>query len=136
MPLPFCFPCLASRGRLSIPLDASADRPTVQGQKRDRDSLYHQVKRLIAIRQAHQALQNRGTISFVHVPKNGYPLVYLREAEGEMILVILNPSSQTVSFPWKGRPGKRLFGLGGEGLFERGIVTVPPCFAGFYQVEK
>lgn len=124
----------ASRQKLYIPQDESPDRPTVQSQKADPASLYHQVKKMIEIRQAHKALQSRGRITFVHVPENGYPLAYLRESGEERILVILNPSSRETAFRLEGIPGKKIFELGGKGRFYGDTVTVPPQFGGFYQV--
>lgn len=126
---------LASPERLYIPLDASPDRPTVQGQKRDKDSLYHQVKQLIAIRQAHQALLNRGNIFFVHVRENACPLVYLRSQGEEKILVVLNPSSQKTCFEWDQTPKETLYCLGGPVQWDKKTAFVPPCSAGFYLIQ-
>ena len=41
---------------LYLPVDPSPDRPTVESQTADETSLYHEVKRLIAVRMAHEAL--------------------------------------------------------------------------------
>ena len=81
------------------PPDPGKDRPTAKAQMADPDSLYHEVKKLIQIRQSSKALLSRGTIEFVYAEKNQYPLAYVREAEGEKVLVIINPSDKEQSFP-------------------------------------
>ena len=77
--------------KLYVPLDPSADRPTAAAQMADPASLRSEVKRLIALRQAHPALQNYGDIEFVHI---GYPLMYTRSSDDETLLVIINPSAE------------------------------------------
>ena len=85
---------LASKEKLYIPMDESKDRPTVQNQMADETSLYHEVKRLIALRQAHPALQSKGEIDFLYAEENAYPLAFLRSAGDEKILVAINPSDR------------------------------------------
>ena len=86
--------------KLYIPLDPSNKRPTVQAQQQNKKSLYHEIQKLIKIRQEHEALQSRGEIEFIFAKKNEYPLAYVRSSgEGEKILVIINPSEKEVSFP-------------------------------------
>ena len=85
---------------LYITMDPGKDRPTAKAQMADPDSLYHEVKKLIQIRQSSKALLSRGTIEFVYAEKNQYPLAYVREAEGEKVLVIINPSDKEQSFPY------------------------------------
>lgn len=95
--------------KLYIPLDPSNKRPTVESQQQNKKSLYHEIQKLIKIRQEHPALQSRGEIEFVFAKKNEYPLAYVRSCgktteagknqPGEKILVIINPSEKEVSFP-------------------------------------
>jgi maltose alpha-D-glucosyltransferase/alpha-amylase len=89
----------APAGKLYIPLDPSIKRPTVQAQQQNKKSLYHEIQKLIKIRQEHKALQSRGQIEFVFAKKNEYPLAYVRSSgEGEKILVIINPSEKEAAF--------------------------------------
>ena len=120
--------------KLYIKQDGSPDRPTVKAQMSDEGSLYHEIKRLIAVRQSHAALRSRGEIEFLYAEKNMYPLAYLRSAGEEKILVILNPADREVSFACNFLPGEALYLFGGEIRVENGKITVPPCFAGFYKV--
>lgn len=55
-----------TEGKLYVKQDEATDRPTVEAQMADPDSLYHEIQKLIGIRQAHSALQSRGEIEFVY----------------------------------------------------------------------
>lgn len=120
--------------KLYIKQDGSPDRPTVKTQAADENSLYNEIKRLIGIRQSHAALQSKGEIAFLYAEKNSYPLAYLRSAEDEKILVIINPADREVSFECKYSPREKLYSFGGEVNVNNGKITVPPCFAGYYKV--
>ena len=124
----------APKDKLYIRQDESADRPTVEKQKQDKNSLYHEIKKLIGIRQVHPGLQNKGDIRFLYAEKNSYPLVYLRSSGEEQILVILNPAAREVTFPCDLTPGECLYSLGGNITVKNGVITVPPCFAGWYVI--
>ena len=127
------FSC-APKEALYIPQDETADRPTVQNQLYNPDSLIHEVKRLIAIRQAHKALQSKGEINFVYVQKDQYPLAYVRSAGEERVLVVLNPSDNAEEFPFTESLKEKIYGLG-EDVFVAGTaVNVPPCSAHIYRL--
>jgi maltose alpha-D-glucosyltransferase / alpha-amylase len=61
-----------------------------EAQERSPFSLLHWMKRLIQVRKQHRAF-GRGTITFLE-PKNPHVLAYLREYEGDVILVVNNLS--------------------------------------------
>ena len=124
----------AAPEKLYLPMDPAGDRPTVEAQMTDPDSLYQEVRHLIEVRRANPALGNLGKLRFVYAPENACPLVYLREGEGERVLVILNPSEKTVTFPWTEGLGERIYGQGGAASVENGTVTVPAKSASFYRV--
>lgn len=124
----------ASAERLYIPLDPRADRPTVSAQLADENSLYHEIKRLIGIRQSHAALQSNGEIEFVYAEKNAYPFAYLRSAGDEKVLVVLNPSAWEVSFACAFAPKESLYVFGKEIVAADGRITVAPCSAGYYKI--
>lgn len=120
---------------LYIPQDGAPDRPTVQAQQRDEASLYHEVKKLIAIRQGHKALQSGGKIEFVYAEENTYPLAYLRSEGDEKLLVILNPSGESVSFPGAYTSRGTVYRFGAEAAFDGTRVEVPAGSAGIYAVD-
>ncbi|MBQ3907535.1 MAG: glycosylase [Lachnospiraceae bacterium] len=115
----------APKDKLYIPQDASADRPTVEAQQKDPKSLYHEVQKLIQIRQAHPALQNKGKIEFVYVKEHAYPLAYVRSVGDERVLVIANPSDHACSFPCEFLPQEIIYAFGGEIQIANGIANMP-----------
>ncbi len=124
----------APKEKLYIKQDESADRPTVTAQIADENSLYNEIKRIIAIRQDHKALQSKGEIEFVYAEKNEYPFAYLRKTENEKILVIINPANRNVSFECRVTLKEKIYSYGGNIASESGKITVPPCFAGYYKI--
>ena len=62
----------------------------VEAQQRSAFSLLNAMKRLIQVRKAHHAF-GRGTIEFLK-PENQHVLAYLREYDGDLILVVNNLS--------------------------------------------
>lgn len=124
----------AAREKLYIRQDERPGRPTLEDQKADGHSLYNEIRRLIAIRQAHPALQSNGKLEFVYVEKDAYPLAYVRSSGEERLLVILNPAARPVSFDSSLVPGEVVYVYGGRVSYEKGTISVPPCSAGFYRV--
>ncbi len=95
-----------------IPFDRRADAPTVAEQEGDETSLLHAVKELLALRRAHRALQSFGAFTPLYAEKGKYPFVYERAAEGERIVVALNPADREEEVPFP-LTGKVLFCVGG-----------------------
>lgn len=124
----------APKEKLYIKQDESADRPTAEDQMDDANSLRSEIKKLIAVRQSNKALQSRGEIEFIYADKNAYPLAYLRSADNEKILVILNPSDNEASFECTLSLKEKIYGFGGEISAKDGKITVPHCTAVFYRV--
>lgn len=117
----------ASRERLYLPIDSGEDRPDVESQSNDPASLLNMVKALIALRQAHPALQSNGDIRFRWAEPNAYPFVYERWDENEHVLIILNPSEREAACPLTEAPGQVLFSYNGEAQWQTGKLIVPPC---------
>lgn len=128
------FSCAAGE-KLYIPLDSSPDRPNVQEQMADPDSLYHEIRKLIDLRQAHPALQSKGRIDFIHAESHSYPFAYLRSTDEERILVILNPSGAPAAFDCALPLSEKLYSFGGEITAENGKITVPAGSFGFYRTH-
>jgi len=96
--------------------------------------MHHQVKHLIALRQANPALHNRSGIHFV---SNGAPktaLAYERFCEEEKLLVVVNPCRETVSFTYGEALGEAVYTVGGEASQDGGIITAAPVSAGVYKI--
>lgn len=124
----------ASTEKLYIPSDNSPDHPTVEKQINDQTSLYHEIKKLIAFRQSHPALQSKGKIDFIYAEKHTYPFVYLRSLEDEKILVILNPANISATFACSFSLSEKLYSFGEDIMIKNGQITVPPMSFGFYKI--
>ena len=119
---------------LYIAMDPGKDRTTAKKEMEDTDSLYHEVKKLIRIRQSHKALQSRGKITFVYAEKNAYPLAYIREAGDEKILVIINAAAAAKTFACDAEPKEAIYNFGAAAEAKNGKITVPAQSAGFYRI--
>lgn len=124
----------APKEALYIRQDESTDRPTAAAEMADKNSLWHEVQHLISIRQSHKALLSKGEIEFVYAEKNAYPLAYVRSADSEKILVIINPADRAVSFESSLSLGECIYSFGGKSSAESGRINVPARSAGFYIV--
>ncbi len=87
----------AAADQLYLPVDASADRPTVAAQRADDSSLLNRVRSLIALRLAHPALCASGDFEPVYAEAGQLPFVFMRRLGNERILVALNPAEHGVS---------------------------------------
>ena len=76
-----------------LPVDSSADAPTVESQYNDENSLLNTVKKLIKIRQENEVLCADGEFEVI---RKGYPFVYRRFNADESVIVALNPSNEEV----------------------------------------
>ena len=126
----------APKEKLYMKQEESKTRPTVQAQMADKNSLYHEMKRLIAIRQKHPALQSKGEIQFVYAKKNAYPFVYLRSSDTERILIILNPSDREVFWDGQYELGEVLYHFGDPVCIKDGRTVVPAQSVAYYQLKN
>lgn len=126
------FSC-ASPDKLYIPLDPDKNRPDVKSQLADGDSVLSEVKRLISVRMDHPALQSGGGIEFLDVSSEEYPLCYIRSAEGEKILAVINPSGRTYVIRLPFEVGECIYSNGGE-ISVGADTSVPPRSCGFYRI--
>ena len=125
----------APAGEFYIPLDPDAGRPDVAAQLADADSLLNEVKRLIGIRQAHEALRNDGGITFVCDGAKGKPLAYFRDAGNERILVVINPTDEDRIVSSGSADGELLYFTGRQPVFSAGELVVSGRSAVFWKVK-
>ena len=107
----------------------------VEAQLRDRHSLLHWMRRMLAIRRRHAAF-GRGTLRFLY-PKNRKVLAFLREHDGEIILCVASVSRapEAVELDLSELAGRVPVELSGGSLFPpigqlTYLLTLPPY--GFY----
>ena len=60
--------------------------------------------------------------------------IAMREAEGEKVLVIINPSDKEQSFPYSAELKVALYTIGGKAESKDGTITIPAQSAGFYHI--
>ena len=124
---------------LYIRLDPSEDRPTAEDALAGKNALYSEVKKLIAIRKAHQALQSTAALEFLYAEPAAYPLVYQRTGTEETILIAINPSGREVSCQLDsaaltGRAPELLYENHGAAVLHGNTLTVPAASVSFLKM--
>ncbi len=118
----------AAAEKLYIPLDSDINRPNAKAQCEDPDSIYSEVKRLIALRLNNPALQSCPSIEFL---SEDYPLVYRRACDTQTITVIINPRDMAADV--ENVSGKLIYTVGGKAVLENGKCHVAGCSAVFVE---
>lgn len=126
----------AKAEELYIPLDPDADRPTAEKEMADPDSIYQEVKKLIALRQSQPVLQSEPAIEFIYCEDHAYPLAYRRTNGKDSLLVVINPSGEAAGFAYDGKLGEVLYQNGGNYQLEDGKLTVPAATAIFVWEQR
>ncbi len=118
----------AAAERLYLPIDPDPARPNVAAQTDDPNSLLSYVRGLLALRAATPALGTAGDWRYLSPVDAPYPMVYLREADGEKYLVALNPSERSAAaeFPAPGVRAKTVYGTDSEAKYtvHKGTATL------------
>jgi maltose alpha-D-glucosyltransferase/alpha-amylase len=79
----------AEPDKLYLPMDLSADAPTVEEQRNDPNSLLNTVKSLLKLRRAEPDLQSTPNLEILYAEKERLPFVYRR---GNLVLAV-NPGA-------------------------------------------
>ncbi len=87
----------AASDELYVPIDPSADRPNVEAQESDANSLQNFVRELCRLRSNSPALGPLGDFDVLYAESKKYPLIYLRSKGEERYLIVVNPSGSEVS---------------------------------------
>ena len=124
----------ADADKLYIPIDPNTSRPTAKAQMEEVDSLRAEVKKLIAVRQAHKPLQNLGDIEFISDGSKGKPLAYIRSIGNEKILVVINPSSDAQEISIKNKVSEIVYSFGKEAEVKDNSIKVKGVSALFASV--
>lgn len=110
---------------LYLPVDPASDAPTVEAQQADPDSIYHTVKRLIALRHSEPDLQADGVFEALYAEDTEPLFLYRR---GSLLLAV-NPSSETRTVPlpaaYRSIHRETLFTIG-SGRCDGQTVTLEP----------
>lgn len=130
----------AAAEQLYLPIDPNPNRPTVAAQQDDPTSILSYVRGLLALRAATPALGTGGGWRYLSSIRKPYPMVYLREKDGEKYIVALNPSGQTVTaaFPAPGGEAKTVYGTDREAKYtvRKGTASIrmKPVSAAIFRV--
>lgn len=86
----------APADRLYLPVDPAGDAPCVESQENEMDSLLNRTRRLVRLKHSEPALSAYAEFVPLYARKNKYPFVYARAKDGDIVLVVLNPSDKRV----------------------------------------
>ena len=111
----------AAADEIYLPQDPREDAPCVEEQLADDESLLAEVKRLLALRHAHEDLQADAPFTVVNDDEFGKPFIYRR---GEM-LVAINPSPQDKRYEREWLRGRELVYRIGDASLADGRLMMP-----------
>jgi glycosidase len=86
----------ASPDRLYLPLDPREDRPCVEVQEVDSNSLLNKMRSLIELRRTRPAMRADAGFDIRYAERGAMPIVYERFSDGERLLVAINPTGSQV----------------------------------------
>lgn len=125
-----------------LPLETRENRPNVETQSADPDSLLHFVKEMTALRSANSALSGAAHYETLYAEGGKVPYVYLRSSAEQKIVVAINPidGSHAVDIDRsKSVFGSKISLLRGMGKLEfdgaKYSVNLPPVSFGFWILE-
>jgi maltose alpha-D-glucosyltransferase/alpha-amylase len=84
----------AEKSQLYLTQDPRQNRPTVEKQMNDKNSLLNHIRQLIALRKSSPALQAVGSLTPLSMKDNDRHFAYLRRSSNERFLIVLNPSTE------------------------------------------
>jgi maltose alpha-D-glucosyltransferase/alpha-amylase len=130
----------ANPEELYLPIDPSPDRPNVIQQENDPTSLLQRVRKLVALRKDHPAIQASADFEILFAKPGKYPLVYKRSNEQEVIIIAINPSSQAVEAEFSSQssvPPQAIYGPDGVFINQNGNwkIHLPGISGGIYRVK-
>ena len=111
----------ASADEIYLPVDAAEDAPCVEEQLADDASLLSEVRRLLALRHAHEDLQADAPFAVVNDDEGAAPFIYRR---GELFVAV-NPSSQRKRYEREWLRGKELVYRIGDASLSDGRLVMP-----------
>ncbi len=120
--------------KLYLPVDESADAPSVEEAEKGNNPLYNEVKSLIRLRLSRRALCSDGNLQIVHGKSGIFPLVIERSCGRDKVFAVFNPTGKSLSAVL---PSAKLETLHEFHAARTGnsVALEPESFA-FYAVQK
>lgn len=87
----------AEPARLWLPVDERDGAPNVADAEKNKDSLLHTIRALIALRHRQKALSAPADFVPLYAQEHAYPFIYQRALDDERVIVALNPAQEPVS---------------------------------------
>ena len=100
---------VADEDKLYLPVDKSADAPTVEAQQGVGGSIYENLKELIALRREYPELGNGSDFEIVYEKSHGFPFVYRRGS----FTAFVNPSDDDASVDYPIDGARIVYTVGG-----------------------
>lgn len=132
----------APEEKIYIPLDPDPNRPTVAKEDKDPNSLLNYVRALLKLRASSSAIGNDGKWQLISDTGKPYPLVYMRNSQGERYIIAINPSGKKVEAEFSTVNSSRVtlaLGTSGKFAYKSGkssdILKMPAVSAAIFRVE-
>ena len=125
----------ADADKLYMMIDPDENRPTVEAQQKDPNSLYNTVKKLLSIRMANEELQSDAEIELVYIVESTYPCIFKRKGKDRDILIVINANDNEQSCDFDGELGEALYEYNGKAVCRDGKIIVPPCSASYFVLK-
>ena len=122
----------AGKDKLYIMQDESKDRPTVENQQKDENSVLNELKRLIAVRKNNEVLGESASFELI---SDGYPLVYKRTLGDKAALVVINPLDKECTLKKDENIKDVIYNVGKAAYEEDGSIVVPPLSATYMYIQ-
>lgn len=116
---------VAPAEKLYLPLDDDPERPTVEKQEANKDSLIYFIRNLARLRKEYPALGADGDFDFLNPKGEDYPFVYTRTLGYMACLVVINPLDKEAVIELESLDSFVKMLLYGGVTLSRGIVKAP-----------
>ncbi|MBN2455012.1 MAG: hypothetical protein JXB29_00505 [Sedimentisphaerales bacterium] len=94
--------------KLYLPADSAKNRPNVEKQTANQNSLLNRVRQLIRLRKNSPALCADGSFTALYAKSKKYPLVYMRSDGNQRYIAAFNPSKYKVRADFTSPVGKTI----------------------------
>ncbi len=127
---------------LYLPIDSAENRPTVQAQEDDPESILNFMRSLTKLRNSSKALSADGGLDIVYAQSGKYPFVYTRYSGDERYLIVVNPAGRAESAtiagylcPFTAAEAVVAGGVKVENNGKELLINAQPCSYGVFKIN-